>query len=155
MEAIAREAGVAKPTLYAYFADKDAVFQGIAGLVVTAVTEAVEAAMAAEGDAIGRVGAALAAKHKTVARLIGASAHTEELHDFGRMLAPLARLEQEIEARIAGELAAAGMQRPRPLAQLLIAAADGVSRRAAVAEIGPAVRLLAERLLRPELDPRP
>ena len=44
------------------------------------------------------------------------------------------------------------MARPRPLAQLLLAGAYGIGRKAqSAAEIGPAIRLLTERLLRPEL----
>jgi hypothetical protein len=42
--------------------------------------------------------------------------------------------------------------RPRIVTQVFLAASDGIGRRAqSVAELGPAFRLLAERLLRPEL----
>src|SRR5688572_10876856 len=66
MEAIARKAGVAKPTLYSYFSDKDAVFQGILEELTAAVLNGFFAALHGEGDAVTRVGSALAAKYKTI-----------------------------------------------------------------------------------------
>jgi hypothetical protein len=49
-------------------------------------------------------------------------------------------------------LAAAGIERRRQLTQLLLAGAYGIGRKAtSPAEIGPAIRLLTERLLRPEV----
>ena len=61
-------------------------------------------------------------------------------------------VEQEVEAAITGALQQAGIARPRPLTQLLLASAYGIgSKSATPAEIGPAIRLLVERLVRPEL----
>jgi AcrR family transcriptional regulator len=154
MEAIAREARVAKPTLYSYFPDKEAVFQGIVEELMAAVLKGVDAALHGEGDAVTRVGAALAAKYKTIARLLDGSPHAEELYgEHERAAAPVFRgLELKVEAAIAQVLAEAGMDRPRQLTQLLLGSAYGVGRKAtSPAEIGPAIRLIAERLLRPEL----
>jgi AcrR family transcriptional regulator len=154
MEAIAREAGVAKPTLYTYFPDKDAVFHGIVAELMAAVRKGVDAALQAEGDVVARVGAALAAKYKTVARLLEGSPHADELYgEHERSIAPAFRaLEREIETAIAEALAVAGIERPRQLTQLLLAGAYGIGRKAtSPSEIGPAIRLLTERLLRPEL----
>jgi AcrR family transcriptional regulator len=154
MEAIAREAGIAKPTLYAYFADKDAVFRGIADELAAAVRVGFNAALEADGDAVTRIGNGLAAKYRIIARLLDNSPHAEAL--FGaheRSAAPaLVALEGQVEAAIVGVLASAGCARPRPLTQLLLASAHGVGRRAGAAEVGPAIRLLAERLLRPEFS---
>jgi hypothetical protein len=83
--------------------------------------------------------------------------HTGEIFaESSRAAAPkFTLLEQNIEAAIVAELVAAGVARPRPLAQLVLASADGVARKATLAaEIGPAVRLLVERLVRPELPRR-
>jgi uncharacterized protein YbjT (DUF2867 family) len=56
---------------------------------------------------------------------------------------------------IEAELAAAGVDRARIVTQFFLAASYGIDRRAtSVAELGPAFRLLAERLLRPELPRR-
>ena len=154
MEAIAREAKIAKPTLYGYFPDKEAVFGAIIQALVDDIKAAVEAALDGEGDVVARVGGALAAKYKVVARLLKGSPHADELYsEHGRSAKALfATVEQEVEAAISGALQQAGVARPRPLTQLLLASAYGIGSKAATpAEIGPAIRLLVERLVRPEL----
>ncbi len=157
MEAIAREARIAKPTLYGYFADKEAVFATIIQALVDDIRAAVDAALSGEGDVVARVGGALAAKYKVVAKLLDGSPHADELYsEHGRSAAAqFAAVEQQIEAAITGALQQAGVARPRPLAQLLLASAYGIGSKAATpAEIGPAIRLLVERLVRPELPGR-
>ena len=156
MEAVAREAGVAKPTLYGYFPDRDAVFMTIVEDLVADIVAAVRAALDMGGDVVDRVGAALSAKYKIIARLLEGSPHADELYsEQDRLVAPRVKsMEQNVEAMIAESLATAGVARPRQLAKLLLAAAGGIARKASSpAEIGPAIRLLTERLLRPELDP--
>lgn len=147
MEALAREAQIAKPTLYAYFRDKEAVLGALADACTTRLTHALRAALAGEGDAARRIGAALAIQHKTMARLGEGSPHAEELYG------PAARIaEAHAEGAVSRALAEAGVDRPRSMARLLLAAAQGIAGRATdPAEIGPAVRLVTERLLRPEL----
>ena len=157
MEAIAREARIAKPTLYGYFADKEAVFATIIQALVDDIRAAVDSAVSGEGDVVARVGGALAAKYKVVTKLLDGSPHADELYsEHGRSAAAqFAAVEQQIEAAITGALQQGGVARPRPLAQLLLASAYGIGSKAATpAEIGPAVRLLAERLVRPELPGR-
>lgn len=154
MEAIAREAGVAKPTLYVYFPDKGAVFRAIVDELTADLLGAFDAALGGEGDTVDRIGAALAAKYKTVARLLEGSPHADELYGEheGSGAAQFRAVEHKVEAAVTQALAEAGVARPRPLAQLLLAGAYGIGRRATtVAEIGPAIRLLTERLLRPEV----
>ena len=66
----------------------------------------------------------------------------------------IAAMDLGIETGITETLAAAGAARPRPQAQLLLAAAYGIGRKAASpAEAGPAIRLMVERLAGPELKP--
>jgi AcrR family transcriptional regulator len=154
MEAIAAEAGIAKATLYGYFADKDAVFSALLDAMILKLEQAFDAGLAGQGSVIDRIGMALAAKHKAVLKLLEGSAHAAELYSAQSRLAgpTFAALEARIEAAILRELDLAGIQRARPLAQILIASADGIGRRAhASAEIGPAIRLLTERLLGPEV----
>lgn len=156
MEAIARQAGVAKPTLYAYFPDKAAVFAALLERLIAAWRAEFLAGLHGEGDVVQRIAAALTAKHKAVWRLLANSPHAEELygeHDRSGAAA-FARLDGEIAAALEAELAAAGVARPRIVTQFFLAASYGVGRRAqSPAELGPAFRLLAERLLRPELPP--
>ncbi len=153
MEAIARGAGIAKPTLYAHFPDKTAVFDALIARLVAGWREAFRAGLDGEGDVVQRVAAALAARHKAIHRLLAASPHAEEIcgeHERGGPT--IAAFEAEMANAIETALAQAGAARARPLTQLLLAAAEGIARKAqSPAEIGPALRLLAERLLRPEL----
>jgi AcrR family transcriptional regulator len=154
MEAIAREAHIAKPTLYNYFPDKDAVFAAVMDELIVALRQAFEAGLRGNGDVVERVAAGLSAKHKTVLRLLDGSPHADELYnEKSRAAGPQFRaLDEAVTTAIATELSAAGIARALPLAQLLVASIDGIGRRAnSIAEIGPAIRLVTERLLRPEL----
>ncbi len=154
MELIAREADVAKGTLYAYFPDKEAVIDALEEALCVELTRGVATGLAGEGDLAARVGAALTNKHKTLRRWAGDSPHAADLlGETSRPAAPrLREVEQMLQAAIVNGLDEAGVARPRQLAQLLIAAADGISRHAtSVSEIGPAIRLLTDRVLRPEL----
>jgi AcrR family transcriptional regulator len=67
MEAIAREAKIAKPTLYGYFPDKEAVFSAIIQALGDELLAAFKAALAGEGDVASRIGAALAANTRSSA----------------------------------------------------------------------------------------
>ena len=87
-------------------------------------------------------------------RLVAASPHAEELYGEGdrRRASELKQLDDELAAALEAELTIAGVMRPRLVAQLLLAAAYGIGHKAqSPAELGPALRLLAERLIRPEL----
>lgn len=154
MEAIARAASVAKPTLYAYFPDKSAVFAALVERLIGTWRAEFLAGLSGDGDVVERIGAALSNKHKAAMRLLANSPHAAELSgEHDRMAIPqFAAFEAEVATRIEAELGRAGAARPRPATQLLLAAALGISRKAqSTAELGPALRLLAERLLRPEL----
>lgn len=157
MEAIARAAGIAKPTLYAYFPQKAAIFSALVEQLTATWRDDFLAALTAEGDIVQRVAAALIAKHKGAMRLLSGSPHAEELYGAGTERLSGARL-RSLDAELAGaleaELARAGVTRPRLLTQMLLAASAGIGHKAqAPAELGPPLRLLAERLLRPELPP--
>ncbi len=154
MEAIARQAGIAKPTLYAYFADKPAVFAALLERLIGAWRTEFMLALRGEGDVVQRIAAAMSAKHKAARRWLETSPHADELydaHDRGGA-AEFAAFEAELAALIESELAVAGVARARLVTQFFLAAGSGIGRRApSVAELGPAFRLLSERLLRPEL----
>ena len=155
MEAIARQAGIAKPTLYAYFPDKPAVFAAVLERLIGAWRAEFLSALGSDGDVVQRIAAALTAKHKAARRLLDSSPHAEELyeeHDRGGA-AQFDAFDAELAAQVEAELAAAGVARARLVTQFFLAASYGIGRRAqSVAELGPAFRLLAERLLRPELS---
>lgn len=154
MEAIAREAGIAKPTLYAYFPDKNAVFVDLVTELIAGWRAEFVAALRGEGDVVQRVAAAVTAKHKAAMKLLSGSPHAAELygaHDrmFGLQFGTY---DSDLQALLEAELTAAGAARARLVTQLLLASAHGIGQKAqSPAELGPALRLLAERLIRPEL----
>ncbi|MCG6856849.1 MAG: TetR/AcrR family transcriptional regulator [Salaquimonas sp.] len=150
MEAIAKHAGVAKATLYAYFPDKEAVFAAVVGRLVEELEAIVERELSGEGAPWTRVAAALSAKHRFVYRLLEDSPHASELYEAGSPgnLPELARFDREFEERIVAILREAGYEDAERVAVLLGACAEGIARKAENAgQIGPAVRLVAERLL--------
>lgn len=149
MEAIAHHAQVAKPTLYKYFADKQAVFAAIIDQVMDEIRRQVARAFEADSAVSQKVAAALSAKHKAVFRLLECSPHAEELY-----LAPqtasregLEALDREMRDQIIAAFATEGRDDGVLLAPILMAAADGVARHAQnAAEIGPAIRFVVDRL---------
>lgn len=154
MEAIAARAGIAKPTLYVYFPDKAAVFSALLDRLIAGWRREFMAALGGEGDVVQRIAAALIAKNKAAWRLLADSPHADELygeHERGGAV-HFAAFEGELAAALERELAAAGIERARTLTQLLLAASFGIVRKAqSAAELGPALRLLVDRLVRPEL----
>jgi AcrR family transcriptional regulator len=79
MELIAAEAGVAKPTVYAHYADKDALFVAVCEQLTSSIVAAAERAAAGEGDLLARLSAMLEAKFTTVFELVDSSPHAREL----------------------------------------------------------------------------
>ncbi len=154
MEAIAREARIAKATLYAYFPDKDAVFRALVDQLIAGWRQDFLSALRGEGDIVQRVGAALTAKHKGAMKVLEGSPHAAELYgEHDRLSAPQFRtFDAELQAALETALAEAGARQPRLVAQMLLAASFGIGHKAqSPAELGPALRLLSERLIRPEL----
>lgn len=78
VDLIAREARVAKPTVYAHFEDKEAVFVAVCRDVTDCILEGARAA-AAEADVVLRVTGVLAAKFTRLFELIDSSPHGREL----------------------------------------------------------------------------
>ena len=91
MEALAREAGVAKGTLYAHFPDKEAVFDGVVDDLLVELAAAFDRGMASDGAVAERIGAALAGKYGVVMRAIEGSPHAAEILDAHHRFAPRAR----------------------------------------------------------------
>jgi AcrR family transcriptional regulator len=154
MEAIARSAGIAKPTLYAYFPDKSAVFMALVEQLIAGWRADFLTALYADGDIVQRVGAALTAKHKGAMRLLAGSPHAAELYGEHDRLAgaQFRTYDAELSAALESELSNVGVTRARLVTQLLLAASFGIGHKAtSPAELGPALRLLSERLIRPEL----
>lgn len=149
MEAIAREAHIAKPTLYAQFADKDAVYTGIMDELVAEVLKAYEAGMAGDGSAAERVGAGLGGMYGTIARLLEGSPHGDELYnEHYRAAGRFKSVDERLRAEISAELSKTGLDDGPMLARLLTAAAFGIARKMSdPAEIEAGIRLLCLRMI--------
>ena len=79
VDLLAAEAAVAKPTIYAYFEDKDAIFRAVVQAVSEDLLAAGRAALGTEAAIESRVAAALSAKFTRYWELVHASPHAEEL----------------------------------------------------------------------------
>lgn len=149
MEAIARAAGVAKPTLYAHFPDKQAVFRTVGEAVMGGWRADFDAALASPGRASERIGMALVAREKAILRLMQTSPHATDLFGPAGIFAPQAQaLERAATDALTTVLAETDEAQPRLLAQLLLAASRGIGERASSgSELGPAIRLLCARMI--------
>jgi AcrR family transcriptional regulator len=81
IDLLAAEAGVAKPTVYAYFADKDAIFQAVVEAVCDELVLAARQAGERDAPIEERVAAMLSAKFTRYFELVQASPHAQELID--------------------------------------------------------------------------
>lgn len=153
MEAIAREARIAKPTLYAHFPDKDAVFLAILEQLLADKAAAFEAGLKGDGPVEARIGAALAAEFAVIATALAGSPHVDELFAAHRQGAELFRQSDEwVATRLQAELAAAGVTEAAALARLLLDASFGLAQKAiGRSDLGADIRLLATRLIGPAL----
>lgn len=136
IEDVAREAGVAKGTVYLYFASKEELFGSLANELCGAALEGVHGALAARGTLASRLAAALDAKIGYFHRLLAGSPHAAELVDSKAAVAErsLAELDRDFHSAIGRALAAAragGDARGRAeLLDLILAAAYGTARQA-------------------------
>lgn len=150
MEAIALQAGVAKPTLYKYFPDKTAIHEALILRLSDELRSVFDAALAQDVPVAQRIGAALTAQKKIVHRLLHSSPHAQELagDDMARDVEVVRALERHTEDEIRLALTPQAGEGARNMAQLLMACANGIGRQAKYAEqIGPAIRLTVTKLL--------
>ncbi|WP_224703949.1 TetR/AcrR family transcriptional regulator [Devosia aquimaris] len=156
MEAIARAAGVAKPTLYAYFPDKDAIFLAIVTQVLDAKAAAFAQGLAGSEPVDIRVGAALAAEFAVITGVIGSSPHAAEFFDAHRASAELlAKADAAATEQLVRALDEAGVADAARLARVLLDACFGLAQKNAGRDtLGSDIRLLAQRLIAPELAAR-
>ena len=154
MEAIAREAGIAKPTLYKHFASKDDVFAGVMEALIAEMTAGFDAALAADGPVIDRVADALVAKHGAAFRLLEGSPHAGELYGAHDHLAGVQfkALETLIRERLTDVLSVEGMTNAEVMVPLLMAAVHGIAMTATTLDdLRWGIEMAAHRLLGPDL----
>jgi AcrR family transcriptional regulator len=146
MDEIAAAARIAKPTLYAYFPDKDALFAAVVESVLASILANARSAAGTPGRVEARLAAVLSAKFTYLFDLVDRSPHAAELVGSGQRLgaadleaadqAFASVVRQVVEAAdAAGELdlAAAGLSSHR-LTEALLRAGHGASYRSETAE---------------------
>jgi len=83
MELVAREADVAKGTLYSYFKNKDELFLAVCARMARIEERAVEQALLKPDAALdSRLADAIIAKHRIIFMLVRGSAHAAELFSY-------------------------------------------------------------------------
>lgn len=138
MQDIARAAGMSRAALYLHFKNKEDLFRAGSERAHLQVMSEVDVALAADGDVIDRIDAAMAAYLCGLMAEISASAHGAELFDAGRALTGeisrntqawlVERLGEVLDsAATAGEIDLSGVEAaPAELAALILATADGI-----------------------------
>lgn len=151
MESIAREAEIAKATLYAQFADKEAIFAGIADSLMDELLDAYDAGLAQPGDLAERVGAALAGQYARLAQLLGDSPHAAELmSEHKRIGLKFREKDLRAESEIAALLGSAGIAEPDMVSRVIIHAAYGIALKTRdESEMVAAIKLLCRRMIGP------
>jgi AcrR family transcriptional regulator len=150
MEAIAREAGVAKPTLYGRFPDKDAVFSAVVAARFAKLKAEFSGALAGDGSAPERVARALSAKYGALYALFAGSPHAAEILAAAESLpyGEKSALYDWTVAEVTACLEAAGLPDAGHRAALVVSASEGLRLRAGgMDRLAADVRFLAERLL--------
>lgn len=87
MELVAREADVAKGTLYSYFKNKDELFLAVCARMARIEQRAVEQALSKPAPLDSRLADAIIAKHRTIFTLVRGSAHAAELFSYTHNMA--------------------------------------------------------------------
>jgi AcrR family transcriptional regulator len=138
MADIARAAGISRASLYLSFSSKEDLFRAGSARAHTRTMEEVEAALAGQGSALGRIEKAITAFQRGLIAPFGGSADAEELFEANMALAAditlaaraklLSMLTQTlIDAAANKEIDFDAVQgQPAQLAKIIVAAMDGI-----------------------------
>ena len=135
MDLVAAEAGVAKPTIYTHFADKEALFRAVIESLCDSMLADAKAASEAGGSLEDRVAAMLSAKHTRYWEVVKNSPHGEELVRSKDALGEaITKRFDRAYAKLLADVVAGGNLRlarfdlsPATCAQLLVRASSGAS----------------------------
>ena len=136
IEDVANEAGLAKGTIYLYFAAKEELFAALAAQLCEEALAGVESALAGPGPLARRLAAALDAKIGHFHRLLAGSAHAAELLDESATIAAshLEHLDRAFHDALGRALARAKLgldaKKRAELLEQILAAGYGVARQA-------------------------
>ena len=149
MERVAREASVAKATLYGHFRNKDELYLAVCARLARLLRRAVEQALAqSDAPLDARLGEAVVAKHRLVFALVRGSAHAAELFSYKDAMAGdiFAELDAAILKLLADAMAPDAQLAPkgaRIARALYFGGADLASRSATAAEMESEIREFA------------
>jgi AcrR family transcriptional regulator len=88
MELVAREANVAKATLYSYFKNKDELYVAVCARMADILRSSVQQALATPDESLDeRLAKAVVAKHRPVSTLVRTSPHATELLTYTHSMA--------------------------------------------------------------------
>lgn len=134
MEGVAAAVGMSKATVYAYFRDKDDLFEGVAHALAQRMRDVVDQALNGDCPLEDRLIDALVAKHELIFRLVRASAFSGELFAAKDQFAAVIfkDLDHEIETMLATTLKQGGVPhaKSKSIARLLFGGSTGVANHA-------------------------
>ncbi|UYQ71439.1 TetR/AcrR family transcriptional regulator [Pelagibacterium flavum] len=153
MEAIAKEAGIAKPTLYAQFSDKDTLFEALIEELVSEKAKVFARAFEAEGPLAERVGNGLAEMFGGIADMLQGSPHAAELVNEPQRLAhKFKRADDAVADSLKRAFSDAGIDDGDRLATVLLASGAGILGKYPDGDaVRGAIRLLCDRVIRGSL----
>jgi AcrR family transcriptional regulator len=166
MQDVARAAGMSRAALYLHFATKEDLFRAGSRRAHVKAIEQVDAALAAEGDVLSRVEAAMTAYFDGLMAQIFASAHGKELFDANLFVTgDITHVAQsDLVARLAAALDAAAVAgeveysttgaTAEDLAILILAVVDGLKETSGSSQALRERKALFMRLVRAGITPR-
>lgn len=153
MEALARRARIAKPTLYNYFPDKFAVFETLVGDLIDTRAQSFIAAFAGDEPPQTQIVTALVDMFGTMADMVENSPHAGDILTESRQFAHrLGPSHTAILDRLTAALAAIGHDAPPQFAEVLLAACTGIlGKYRGGAAVREAIALLCASLFAPSV----
>jgi AcrR family transcriptional regulator len=116
MELVAREANVAKATLYSYFKNKDELYIAVSARMARLIKGSVNTALSKPDSSLDeRLAEAVIAKHRLVYALVRGSPHAGELFSYTHNLAGhiWTEMDQAIVALLRAAIASDGQLAPK------------------------------------------
>jgi AcrR family transcriptional regulator len=153
MEAIAKEASIAKPTLYAQFADKETLFEALIEELLSDKTEIFIQAFETDAPLGERVGNGLAEMFGAISDMLKGSPHAAELvNEPHRLGHKFKRADDEVVESLKRAFSDAGVKDGDQLAKVLLASGTGIVGKLPDGDaVRSAIRLLCDRVIRGSL----
>ncbi|MEP3347863.1 MAG: TetR/AcrR family transcriptional regulator [Litoreibacter sp.] len=131
MAAISEAAGIAKPTLYSRYKDKNAIFHAMIASILNDLWELMDAEFSKSGSIESRLTAALVAKYCAVFDMLQ-SPHVAQMMEDKVLYAGHAfeKLNTDVTKRIESMISEGGYTNPSELTHLILSCAFGIHRNA-------------------------